>query len=282
MSPRKLPQSLAIVAVLLIAACGDKSSSTSSTEITSAPISTEATGSTDAPGATDAPPPDTSASAPRDPESIAQAKVQAALSVLPEGWVGTVSNDIGDDSDGSDGSEYLSEGSLIRDSIVFSPCLDAGDYDLDNLDADSAASWQLEVEGPEDPAQIAAASGGLEARVFAEGVDVDKIYAVLEKIIGSDAGRECLAREVPGWLAADAGPDAQFDARVEVTEVQGADVGTRLVVTFTTAGFTGDFFVDLVATHLPDRCTVFGTFVSFGTPFDQALASDMMLAAIAA
>ncbi|MBI4882677.1 MAG: hypothetical protein HY826_01330 [Actinobacteria bacterium] len=255
----------AIVGACILAGCSSESSPSSSSQ-ESIPIA-DATTTTAGPAAPSAP---ADTAAPISPaDATAEARVQAALATLPADWAGTIASDLGDEGDsGGD--------------IVFAACLAPGDYNLDNLDADSAASWELDAEGPPTGSPVGGQQATLEARVFADGVDVDGAYAVLEKVLGTDEGRACLAREVPGQLAAEAPEGTEFDARVEGTTIAGADVGARLVVGFVSGEVTGEFFVDLVAARPDEQGTIFATFVSFGVPVDQAVASAMLVAAIAA
>lgn len=202
-----------------------------------------------------------------DADALAEAKVQAALDTLPADWVGTIASDLGEEG-------------LEGDDIVFSPCLGPDDYNLDNLDPDSAASWELDAEGPDIGAPTDGQKASVEARVFADEATAADAYAVLEKILGTDEGRECLANEVPGQLAADAPADAVFEGRVEGTTIEGADVGVRLILSFDSAGFAGEIYFDLVAAR-DGQTTIFATFTSFAAPIDQAVASAMVTAALA-
>lgn len=258
----------ALATVLGLSGCSDDSSRNTTPDGTSADDTSapEGTGGSTAGPAITEPGANTSAPA-REPGAEAEARVQAALDSLPVEWSGTIASDLGEEGNNSD-------------DIVFVNCLTPADYDLDNLDLDSAASWELDATGP-----AASVMGGqraaLEARVFTDpGIAADA-YAVLERIVGTDDGRECLEAEVPGQLAANAPADAVLDARVEGTTIEGADVGARIVVTFTSQGFSGEFYVDLVAAHPSASTTIFATFLSFGTPVDQEVASAAMLAALA-
>ncbi len=254
------------VVCLFVAACGGSGSSSSSTaastSTTTAPAATTTVGAPDDETTTTAP------ESQADPDALAEAKVRAALAMLPDTWQGSVASDLGEEGAGDD--------------IVFAPCLGPDDYDLDNLDADSAASWELDAEGPSTGSPIGGQQATVEARVFAEGADVDSAFAVLEYVLGTDEGRACLAAEVPGQLAAGAPPDAEFDASVEGPAVEGAQVGARLVVGFNAGGISGEFYIDLVASRVDERCTVFATFMGFGEPVDPAVASAMFDAAVTA
>lgn len=204
-----------------------------------------------------------------DPNALAEAKVQAALDTLPIDWLGSIASDLGEEGESGD-------------DIVFSACLGADDYNLDNLDADSAASWELDAEGPPAGSPFGGPQATVEARVFAAEATATDAYAVLEKVLGTDEGRECLANEVPGQLAADAPAGTTLEGRVEGTTIEGADVGARLIVTYNTAGVTGEIYVDLVAARDGTATTLFATFISFGVPVDQLVASAMFTAALAA
>jgi hypothetical protein len=201
-----------------------------------------------------------------DAEAMAMAKVQAALDALPEGWTGSIASDLGEE--GPQG-----------DDIVFVNCLDPDDYDLDNLDADSDASWELDAEGPPSQA-LSPPMAAIEGRVFSASADVDTIFAVLEKVLGTDEGRQCLAEEVPGQLSSDMPEDIDFDLAVEGTTIEGADVGARLSASMSAGGLSFTFYIDMVATRVDDRCTVFGTFWAIGEPVDQEAASAMFTAAV--
>lgn len=276
MSVRHSLWGAAIVGLFSLTACGSESSSSDSTD--SSPTTSAESGADDtttiaSPPATDPAPVDTTA-APSDPpitdpSALAQAKVQAALDTLPADWLGSIANDLGAEGD---------EG----DDIVFAACLTPDDYNLDNLDADSAASWELDATGPAAGSPFGGPQASVEARVFADEAVASDAYAVLEKILGTDEGRECLAKEVPGQLALDAPAGTTFEGRVEGTTIEGADVGARLIVTFNTEGFVGEIYVDLVAARYGTTCTIFSTFISFVVPVDQVVASAMFTAALAA
>jgi hypothetical protein len=264
-----------VVSGFLLTACSSDSSSKATDEpgqTTTAAGAGETTTIAGSP-ATEPAPADT-IGAPSDtptdgPNALAQAKVQAALDTLPADWLGTIASDLGAEGD---------EG----DDIVFSGCLGPDDYNLDNLDADSTASWELDAEGPAAGSPFGGPQATVEARVFAAEATATDAYAVLEKILGTDDGRNCLASEAPGQLAVDAPAGTTFEARVEGTTVEGADVGVRLIVTFNTEGLIGEIYVDLVAARFGPTCTVFATFISFAAPVDQTIASAMFTAALAA
>lgn len=204
-----------------------------------------------------------------DADALAQAKVQAALDTLPIDWSGTIADDLG------------SEGSSSED-IVFIACLTPEDYDLDNLDIDSAAVWELDAQGPATGSPFGGTQASLEARIFADAAVATDAYAVLERVLGTDEGRECLAREAPARLAFDVPEGTTLESRVEATTIEGADVGARLIVTFNAGGVAGEIYIDLVAATCGDECTLFATFASFIVPVDQAVAGAMVTAALSA
>ncbi|MEQ1874219.1 MAG: hypothetical protein ABL953_10875 [Ilumatobacteraceae bacterium] len=204
-----------------------------------------------------------------DADTLAEAKVQAALDSLPIDWTGTIASDLGEEGESGE-------------DIVFAACLSPDEYNLDNLDLDSAASWELDAEGPPDGSPFGGAQASVEARVFAAEATATDAYAVLERILGTDEGRECLANEVPGQLAADAPAGTTLEGRVEGTTIEGADVGARLIVTFNGGGLAGEFYVDFVAARYESTTTIFAVFISFAAPVDQLVASAMFTAALAA
>lgn len=261
-STRRLFTVALAVGALALGACGDDSAGSDTSGGSQAPATT-AGGSADTAGGSDTAAPDT---APGDRDTTAQARAQAALDSLPADWTGTIADDLGNEGNSAD-------------DIVFIDCLTPDDYDLDNIDLDSDASWELDATGPLVSA-FGEPQAALEARVFRDADTATAAYAVLERIVGTDDGRECLEIAVPGQLAADVPAEAQIDARVEGTTIEGADVGARIVISVTVQGMTTEVYIDLVAAHPAATDTIFATFISFEAPLDQAVASAMMLAAI--
>jgi len=257
-----------LVLTATVAACSDDAATTDDVvnTVLDSSVTTTIAGSQDSiPGSADTTAPsDTPA---RDPNALAEARVQAALAALPTGWLGEVASNLGEESvEGGD--------------IVFTPCLGPDDYDADNLDADSAASWKLKAEGPQSPTGEAEAS--VEARVFVDPTTADGAFSVLAKVLGTDEGRECLALVIPGQMAQGAPAGGNITVVAEATTIPGVDVGARLIVTFNAPGFAAEMYVDLVASKADATSTVFATFISFGAPTDQAAASAVFVAALRA
>jgi len=257
-----------VVGALALGACGNDSDDNDASDATQTVATTADPGAADttAGGSGTTAPGSAPATPPADADATARARAQAALDSLPDDWTGTIADDIGNEGNSAD-------------DIVFIDCLTPDDYDLDNLDLDSLASWEVDATGPLVSA-FGAPQAALEARVFSDAATATAAYAVLERIVGTDDGRECLEQAVPGQLAADVPGEAQVDARVEGTTIEGADVGARIVISVTVQGMTTEVYVDLVAAHPDATGTIFATFVSFAAPLDQAVASAMMLAAI--
>lgn len=249
-----------LAGALALSACGDDSADSDASGGTQAPATTAD------PGAADTTPGGSASTSPSDSGATARERVQAALDTIPADWTGTIADDMGAEGNSAD-------------DIVFIDCLTPQDYNLDHIDWDSTAVWELDATGPLVSA-FGAPRAALEARVFADAAAAAAAYAVLERIVGTDDGRECLAAAVPGQLAADVPAEAQIDARVEGTTIEGADVGARIVISVTVQGMTTAVYIDLVAARPDATDTIFATFVSFEAPLDQAVASAMMLAAL--
>jgi hypothetical protein len=263
-STHRLFTAAVVIGALALGACGDDSADSDASGGTQAVATSAGQGAADTTaGGSGTTAPD---SPPADADATAQARVQAALDTLPADWTGTIADDLGNEGNSAD-------------DIVFIDCLTPDDYNLDHIDWDSAASWELDATGPQVSA-FGEPQASLEARIFSNADAATAAYAVLERIVGTDDGRECLEEAVPGQLAADAPGEAQIDARVEGTTIEGADVGARIVISVTVQGMTTEVYVDLVAAHPDATGTIFATFVSFEAPLDQAVASAMMLAAI--
>lgn len=148
-------------------------------------------------------------------------------------------------------------------NIVFAECLDTNDFDLDQLDASTETSFDA------DTMLNAQTMGSLEVRAFASEEVAIEAFAALEKVLGTDAGRQCFARQVGLSLGAPTQPTA------ELLEIEGAEVAARLTGQFGGSTFTVDF-----AAARSGSCTFFGSFQGLGEPFDATVISAMFLAAL--
>lgn len=280
--------SVAAVLLLLAAACGDSGTTTTAPPATAAPTTTAAqptTTTTMAPTTTAAPTTTmapTTTAAPTttvaettttgaqlsgEAQAIVDAKVQAVLAAAPEGWTGALEPDPGGGVDDTD--------------EIYGPCAGEGAFDLTQLDARSLAIEQATVTAP------AGSGGGLfpdpeadiEARVFESEEVAADAFAVLETVLGTEDGRDCIAGSFLDALSGDLPPGTEVDFSIDALDgVQGADVGARITFNLTVTGISASVFIDLVATR-DGACTVYGTFFSFTEPIDLAIANQLFGAA---
>lgn len=271
--------------LLVAAACGDSGGTTTTTgpdeaiaptsttvapttapPTTAAPTTTSTT-TTMPPTTTTTVPPTTTTAAPADPQATVDAKVNAVLAVVPAEWTAQLLPDPtagGDDTD-----------------IIFGPCAAPDAFDLNDLDAESVAIEQVDIEAP-------VGSGGgifpdpaaqVEARVFSsEEVAVDA-FAVLETVLGTEEGRDCLADNLISEFSADLPAGSSIEFEVQEFLLPGADVGIRIKMDIAAGGITAVIFIDINATRMGD-CTVYSSFQTFTEPFDADLAGQLFGAAL--
>ena len=144
----------------------------------------------------------------------------------------------------------------------------------------SLAVGQLAVTGIFDGA-FPAPQANVEARVFESEAVASDAFAVLETVLGTAEGRQCVADNLSEDLAAEVPPDADFEFVLQDLDAAGADVGARIVINLGIQGLNVAFTIDLVASRDAD-CTVFASFFGFGAEFDPALRDAMILAATGA
>ena len=125
------------------------------------------------------------------------------------------------------------------------------------------------------------ATASVESRVFTSEAVAAEAYAVLESVIGTDEGRQCIADAVFGALGEELPEGASVEYQVTATRIPAGDFGAAITYTIELQGQSLGVFVDLVA-HRNGDCTVFGTFQSFQEPFPAELAADLVDAAATA
>ena len=253
------------VFVLLAAACSstDSASSTAPPTTAAAPeLSTTAT-TTAATTTTQAAPTTTAAAATSgDAQEIVDAKVMAFSEAAPDDW--DVSEQADDDFDEGD--------------FTYVSCLGADDFDLDELDEATLAVREMRASASGGAIPFGSTSGILEARVFESEQTAASVFAVIERIYGTDEGRQCMADVIAQEVGQDA--PAEFgEITVDEYLVEGADVGARTTLTAASEGVSFSFTIDLVA-HRDGACTVVATFISFGEPFPTNVADDLFSAAV--
>jgi len=257
---------IAVVALLLVAAaCGDSAATTT----TQAPVATSAAATTTVPAeTTTTAPAETTTTAPAettttaaetttttaggstDADARAMAKTDAVLAIVPDGWTGAIDEGPQENAD---------------TDFVFGPCVPEGGFDLATLDDVSLAVSQVEVMGPPNP-PFSAPLASIEARVFESESTALDAFVVLELVLGTEEGRQCFADNVGTVLAESAPPGTEFEVRAEDLGVAGADVSSRVTLSFDAGGITAAIYFDFVA-GLQGDCTVLATFLSFVEPF---------------
>ena len=180
----------------------------------------------------------------------------------PDDW--DVSEQAGDDFDEGD--------------FTYVSCLGADDFDLDELDEATLAVREMRASASEGAIPFGSTSGILEARVLESEQAAASVFSVIERIYGTDEGRQCMADVITQEIGQDA--SAEFgEVTIEEYLVEGADVGARTTVTAAGGGVSFSFTIDLVA-HRDGACTVVATFISFGEPFPTDVADDLFSAAV--
>lgn len=285
----RIPRFAAVFVVLLVvaAACGGDDdtgadeTTTVASETTAADDATTTmadestttaaeTTTTAAPETTTTAAPETTTTAtatpPGEAEALVVAKTEAAIAAAPADWTATpVDTDL--DAGGSD--------------EIYGECAGPGAFDLANLQAATIAAATVDVEGPQEPGSFfPGPQASIEARVFESPAVAAEAFDVLETVLGTEDGRECLTEQFIGLLGEGMPADAVFSLDVQEVSVSGADVGIRLVLEITAEGLTLEFQFELAA-GLDGDCTVYGTFFAFGTgePFDPAVRDALFAAA---
>ncbi len=205
--------------------------------------------------------------APADASALVAAKVDAAVAAAPADWTSTpVESDLG--AAGSD--------------EIYGECTGPDAFDLADLADATAAIATVEINGVQDPTSFfPPPSVSIEARVFESSEVAADAFAVLETVVGTDEGRNCLLDQFVSLIGEGSPDEAEFDVSVEAVEVPGADVGTRLNITASAEGITLGFVVDLVAA-LDGDCTVYSTFFTFGEEIDPQVRDAIFAAAASA
>lgn len=262
-------RAIIVVAVfaLLAAACSstDSASSIAPPTTATAPTAVPDTSTTTA-AATPTPQaaPTTTAAAPTPggAQEIVDAKVLAFSEAAPDDW--DVSEQAGDDFDEGD--------------FTYVSCLGADDFDLDELDESTLAVREMRASASGGAIPFGSTSGILEARVLESEQAAASVFSVIERIYGTDEGRQCMADVITQEIGQDA--PAEFgEVTIEEYLVEGADVGARTTVTAAGGGVSFSFTIDIVA-HRDGACTVVATFISFGEPFPTDVADDLFSAAV--
>jgi hypothetical protein len=162
--------------------------------------------------------------------------------------------------------------------FTYVSCLGADEFDLDELDEATLAVREMRASASGGAIPFGSTSGILEARVLESEQAAASVFSVIERIYGTDEGRQCMADVITQEIGQDA--PAEFgEVTIEEYLVEGADVGARTTVTAAGGGVSFSFTIDLVA-HRDGACTVVATFISFGEPFPTDLADDLFSAAV--
>ncbi len=289
-APQRIAATMATF-LLLATACGDSGTTTTAPPGTEAPATTVAAPATTtaptttaaatttiapttiaAPATTVAPTTTvaattTAAAVSGDPQAIADAKAAAVLAAAPADWT---ANQLDDPTAGGDDTD-----------IIFGPCAADDAFDLNDLDDQSAAIEQVEVVAP------AGSGGGLfpdpevqvEARVFVSEDVAAEAFAVLETVLGTADGRDCLSANLFDEFADELPAGAEVEFSVDELAVAGADVGVRITMDLSVSGITAAIFIDIYAAR-DGACTVYGSNQSFDTPVDPAVQEGLFGAAL--
>jgi hypothetical protein len=240
-----------VIALALVAsACGDDAETTTTAASSGGDTATTAAGA----GASGA--------------EAAAAKSDAVVEAAPDGWTVEVTN-------------TLAASEPIEQQVLFAPCLEGGSFDFGTLDADSVAAINTSVAAPLSPDAPAASNASVETRVFVSESAAAGAYSVLESILGTTIGRECVAASSFDLIKDQLPEGASTEYRVEEFLLATGDYGTSLIWLIKTDSEELSVFIDMVAYRDGD-CTIFTIFTGFGEPFPTAVAVQLMDAAIAA
>ncbi len=193
----------------------------------------------------------------------ALAIAEGAESVLPADYTSSIEQGEPDSVEG-------------EDNTMFATCLDGEEFAIDETASITAGVATLTADGPMQDSGLPGPSASIEVRVFDNASAGDEVFGVLEQIFGSDAGRQCLANSVQDSM----GPmmeDAEIDLSINRLTVDGADIGSRIMMDLGLEGFEAQVAIDLLASLDGDIGT-FGSFFSFGDPFPADLQADIMTA----
>jgi len=198
---------------------------------------------------------------PVDAQALVDAKTAAAAAAAPDDWeVEEQENDSFEEAD-----------------FTYEPCLGPDDFDLDALDPATLAVKEVRATAPSAQIPFGMTTAVVEARVFESADTAADVFAVIERIYGTDEGRQCMSEIVTALIGEEA-PIEAGEITVETLEVEGADVGARTTFTADIQGLDFAFTIDLVASR-DGACTVVATFISFGEEFPADVADAMMSAA---
>ena len=256
---------VSLTLLMLTAACGSGETATTTTDVaaTNAPTSSApTTASTEAETTTTSTPPATTPATTTASGliTLAEEKVARIEAAIPEDYTYST----GADDDGAE------------DNLLFTACLDENDFDLSLLGDVSVAAFDTEFEAPE-AGIFGSPSGSVEVRVFKSDEGSGDAFTALENILGSESGRTCLGQQLADFMVVDMGEGAEVSVVVEEGSLPG-DVATRLTLDIVFGGLEAVLYWDLVATR-DAECTVFAVFQAFDEPFDEDVASTVLLAA---
>ena len=271
------------VLVLVLAACGDSEGESTTTAASDGGTATESTPAPDSDSgaeSTTAAPETTegaatteaaTTSAPAaagDADERARAVTEAAAAAVPDGWETSFVEVVPEEDPGVDD--------------IYGTCTEPGAFDVAMLNEVTAAISTLQVDAPApDGGFIPGGSASVEGRVFESEAVAADAFGVLETVVGSEAGRQCLADEFLSLMPAEIDPGTEMEFTITELDVAGADVGARISVGMAVEGFSFQIQVDLAAARAGD-ISVYGSFLGFGEPFDETVRDDMFQAAVGA
>ncbi|MEA1904201.1 MAG: hypothetical protein U9N56_11845 [Actinomycetota bacterium] len=255
---------------LLVSACGGGADSSTTT----APVAATTTDPGGAATTSEAPQPTTTTTmAPEttttasgstaDPNEVVSAKTAAVEAATPEGWTAATGPQ----------EEFDQDTDLIYES-----CLTRDEFDIDNLDSVSVATLLTTVDGPAANPPFPGATASIEARVIESEAVAEQVFAVFERLYGSEEGVQCLTDVVFAAMGEDL-PADDIEFKIEQVTIEGSQAGARFEVLFDIEGFESGIYFEFQGARIGD-CTVVGTFVSFGEPFDRDVAGALFSAAV--
>lgn len=193
-----------------------------------------------------------------------EAKTAAVEAATPEGWTATT----GPQEEFEEGQDF-----------IYDACLEEGEFDIDNLDDVSEAVLLTTVEGPQvSNTFFPPPSVSIEARVIESEATAEQVFAVFERLYGSEEGIQCLTAVVTEAMGEDV-PLDEVTFETEQVLVEGSQAGARFNMLFDVEGFEGGIYIEFQGARIGD-CTVVGTFFAFGEPVDRDIADALFSAAV--
>lgn len=189
-------------------------------------------------------------------------KMAATLASVPDSW-----------------TAEISETSAASSTDIYAECAETGG-DVLILDNVTLAVSTLDARAPMAPNSfLPGAHVALEMRILESPEVAANAFEVITGVLEQETGRQCLSERFGETVAEGLPGSSVVETSVDATDVVGAGAGASLVLTAEVDGLTYVVHIDVVAERTEDT-TVYGTFTSFGDPFEARLLEALFDAAM--